>query len=576
MYLDHFNLTDKPFDLSPGPRFFWLGEKHTEALAALKYAITENQGFLLLTGDVGVGKTALIHRLIQDLDHSTIIANIPDPGLEALDFFNILASEFHMARKFHSKGEFLIELKKFLRKTHAVQKNVLLIIDEAQRLNDDILEQVRLLSNIEMSDRKLINIFFVGQPEFGDLLMDPRNRAVRQRIVISFHFGSLSERDCDHYIRHRLRVAGATRDIFSPAAIAEIYRFSRGCPRLINIVCDHALLCAYAAGVTSIGAEVIEECERDLSIPAGLRPQEAKSLPGPPDPMWSAVAEPPLRRSRTRSRFAVTSLIGILGLLGLYLLFYSGFGTTLFFHQQAAQAPAPPLPTEQTTPPPVRTAPAEVKNVPPPAVGPAVPETAVAPPDRAPDRVGLDLQRPPYDIVDRTLTIASEPNPAAADNLPAVVDNSATVFAPGGRSDQTTGSEKGVGAGLKPTLEPAGQRREEKAPLDIGDSSADQIRRLVAEIEASRLPAAKPEKEMTPNQEIRKELPADKKELLPAAGTAQMDARPVGSTSPKPAATPLPVPTAVVSPPPAPTAVAEPLRNQKTPAAPAPVRADAA
>ncbi|MFZ1201393.1 MAG: AAA family ATPase, partial [Desulfobacterales bacterium] len=94
MYLDHFNLTDKPFDLSPGPRFFWLGEKHTEALAALKYAITENQGFLLLTGDVGVGKTALIHRLIQDLDHSTIIANIPDPGLEALDFFNILASEF--------------------------------------------------------------------------------------------------------------------------------------------------------------------------------------------------------------------------------------------------------------------------------------------------------------------------------------------------------------------------------------------------------------------------------------------------------------------------------------------------
>ena len=176
MYLTHYNLKEKPFELSPGPRFLWLGENHSEALATLKYGILENKGFLLLTGDVGVGKTALIHRLIQEIDPSTIIANIPDPGLDALDFFNMLASEFHMAKKFKSKGEFIIELKKFLQKTQSEQKNVLLIIDEAQRLKEEILEQVRLLSNIEMSDRKLINIFFVGQPEFTEMLMDDQKQ----------------------------------------------------------------------------------------------------------------------------------------------------------------------------------------------------------------------------------------------------------------------------------------------------------------------------------------------------------------------------------------------------------------
>ncbi len=575
MYLDHFNLTAKPFDLSPGPRFFWLGEKHTEALAALKYAITENQGFLLLTGDVGVGKTALIHRLLQDLDQSTIIANIPDPGLEALDFFNILASEFHMARKFHSKGEFLIELKKFLRKTHAVQKSVLLIIDEAQRLNDEILEQVRLLSNIEMSDRKLINIFFVGQPEFGDLLMDPRNRAVRQRIVISFHFGSLSERDCGQYIRHRLTVAGATREIFSPAAIGEIYRFSRGCPRLINIVCDHALLCAYAAGATSIGAEVIEECARDLSIPAGLKPKEVESPPQPPDPRWSPVLEPPPQKSRTRPRFAVAGLVCVLGILGIYLLFTSGFAPTLFSLKQAAQEPATALLAEKNTPSPVEVAASEVKNGPSPAVR-LVPQPAVvAAPDREPDRANVDLQRQPYDIVDRTLTIPAEPYPPAENKLPDVVENSATVFAPGGRGDRTAGPENGPGAGLKPSPGPAGPRRGDKAPLDMGKSSGEQIRRLVAEIEAERLQATKPEKEAAPGLEKRADLsPVEIKGPPPVAGAAQTQIKPVETSSPKPAAPPPPAATAAVSQPSLPAA--EPLRIQKPPAPPAQVRPDTA
>ena len=271
MYLNFYNLTEKPFELSPGPRFLWLGENHSEALATLKYGILENKGFLLLTGDVGVGKTALIHRLIQEIDPSTIIANVPDPGLDALDFFNMLASEFHMAKKFKSKGEFIIELKAFLQKTQSEQKNVLVIIDEAQRLKEEILEQVRLLSNIEMSDRKLINIFFVGQPEFTEMLMDVRNRAVRQRIVVSSHIESLTEPETELYIQHRLKVAGATRNIFTSDAVREIYRFSEGCPRLINIICDHALLSGYSAGLKIIDSDVIKDCEGISEFQPGSR-----------------------------------------------------------------------------------------------------------------------------------------------------------------------------------------------------------------------------------------------------------------------------------------------------------------
>jgi general secretion pathway protein A len=192
MYLDHYHLKAKPFDLSPGPRFLWLGEKHKEALATLTYGISEDLGFLLLTGDVGVGKTALIHRLIGNLDSSTIVAHITDPGLGSIDFFKLLAVEFNIPTEFYSKAPFLIELEKFLYSAYSDHKKVLLIVDEAQRLNNKLLDQIRVLSNIELSDRKLINIFFVGQPEFKNMLMANSNRAIRQRIAINYHIHPLT------------------------------------------------------------------------------------------------------------------------------------------------------------------------------------------------------------------------------------------------------------------------------------------------------------------------------------------------------------------------------------------------
>jgi general secretion pathway protein A len=286
-----------PFQITTDPKFLWLGEKHSEALATLKYGILENKGFLLLTGDVGTGKTALINRLVKMIDVAAIVAKVPDPGLSSLEFFNFLAIEFKMNKKFDSKGEFLIHLKNFLLKAHDSQKKVLLIIDESQRLNHDLLEQIRLLSNIELQDRKLINIFFVGQTEFNEMLMEERNRAVRQRITVSYHIDPLTEPEARLYIKHRLKVAGATREIFGRDAVREIYNYSGGYPRLMNIICDHALLTGYSYNLKSIDKKVIKECEKELYIPEEIGANdgidEENNFPIPNTPPAAALRRSP-------------------------------------------------------------------------------------------------------------------------------------------------------------------------------------------------------------------------------------------------------------------------------------------
>jgi general secretion pathway protein A len=215
MYLDHYNLNLKPFEMSPDPRFLWLGEKHKEALAALEYGILESKGFLLLTGDAGTGKTVLINGLLKSTRVKAIIATIPDPDLEILDFFNF--------KTFESKGSFLIEFKHFLYEVYQSEGNVLLIIDESQRLSHELLEQILILSNIELNDRKLINIFFVGQSEFNEILREERNVAVRKRLAVSFNLEPLNRKETETYIDHRLKIAGAAENLFTPEAMRDIF-----------------------------------------------------------------------------------------------------------------------------------------------------------------------------------------------------------------------------------------------------------------------------------------------------------------------------------------------------------------
>lgn len=278
MYLSFYQLKHKPFQITTDPKFLWLGEKHTEALATLKYGILEDKGFLLLTGDIGTGKSALIRLLTKTIDVAAIVATIPDPGMESVDFFNVLAAEFRMNRRFASKGEFLIEFKQFLLKAYSSRQKVLLIIDEAQRLSVEMLEQVRLLSNIELENRKLINIFFVGQTEFNRVLLDERSKAVRQRITVSYHIDPLKEMETPLYIQHRLAVAGARGEIFTPAAMLEIHAFSRGIPRLINILCDHALLTGYAAGAHLIEPAIVQACKKELAMPEKFKAPGPKAI----------------------------------------------------------------------------------------------------------------------------------------------------------------------------------------------------------------------------------------------------------------------------------------------------------
>lgn len=267
MYLEHFQLKLKPFQITADPRFLWLGEKHKEALATLRYGILDNRGFLLLTGEVGTGKTILINQLVSMLEIDTVVATLPDPDLESMDFYNLLADGFQMNRTFESKGAFLIHLRDFLHQSHAKQKQVLLIIDESQRLNHRLMEDIRVLSNIELHDKKLINIFFVGQQEFNSILLTPQNRALAQRITVRYHIEPLSKDETGRYVAHRLKVAGTSRQLFKDSAISEVYAFSNGIPRLINIICDHALLTAYAKGMNQVDEKIIQECAEELRIP---------------------------------------------------------------------------------------------------------------------------------------------------------------------------------------------------------------------------------------------------------------------------------------------------------------------
>ena len=252
MYLSHYHLQHMPFQISSDPRFLWLGEKHKEALAVLKYGVLNNQGFLLLTGDVGTGKTTLINALVNSLDSDTFVINVTDPRLDKLDFFKLVAHSLGLEAKVRTKFDFIISFGNFLHRAHEDQKRVLLIIDEAQKLSLDSLEEIRLLSNIERQETKLLTIFFIGQDEFNDTITQSECRALRQRITIVHHIEPLNVKETVEYVKYRLAVAGTQRVIFTDRALKEIYRFSRGYPRLINIICDRALLVGYTDDLQTI------------------------------------------------------------------------------------------------------------------------------------------------------------------------------------------------------------------------------------------------------------------------------------------------------------------------------------
>ena len=267
MYTDFYQLKEKPFQISSDPSFIWLGEKHKEALATLRYSVIDNKGLMLLTGDVGTGKTTLINTLLKSLSNDVFYASVPDPRLELIDFLNYIAQAFHIDNGFASKGSFLIHFGWFLESVYKQKKKALLIVDEAQLLTQDLLEEIRLLSNINRDGNHLLNIFFVGQNEFNEILHRPENRAVTQRITLNYQINRLSMEETALYIQHRLKVAGSTRAIFNTTALQTIHRHSEGIPRRINVICDHCLLTGYIEGKSTIDQRIVADCVKDIAIP---------------------------------------------------------------------------------------------------------------------------------------------------------------------------------------------------------------------------------------------------------------------------------------------------------------------
>ena len=269
MYLDYYGLKKFPFRTNPDPKFLWFGETHKKALSLLKYGMSKRDGFLLLTGDVGTGKTSLIRYLLKSTDASTIVATISNPMMAIIDFYNLLSEKFALNKKIADKADFLIHFKKFLLKAYSEHKLAFLIIDDAQTLNHDRLEEIRILSNIELDGQKLLNIFFVGESEIETILMEPRNRPTKTRINMIYQLKPLDEHETIHYIAHRLKVAGAKGGIFTDDACKKIFDIADGIPRLINSICDCALLSGYVKDQKIIDPIWIRECQIEERIPIG-------------------------------------------------------------------------------------------------------------------------------------------------------------------------------------------------------------------------------------------------------------------------------------------------------------------
>ena len=265
MYEKHFSFKYKPFELVPNPDFFFKSSTHNKAITYLDYGIKEKAGFILLTGEIGSGKTTIIRNLIKDLDSSIKLSRVNNTMVSSEQLISVINEDFGLEIDGKTKTKLLSELNEFLIEQYAQKSQPILMIDEAQNLTVALLEEIRLLSNLETDRAKLLQIILVGQPELKKTLMLPELIQLRQRISINYHISPLSIDETSKYIKHRLTVAGNPDAIkVDDDMLHIIYQFSRGIPRLINILCDFVLLAAFVEGASEVTIEVVREVARDL------------------------------------------------------------------------------------------------------------------------------------------------------------------------------------------------------------------------------------------------------------------------------------------------------------------------
>jgi general secretion pathway protein A len=267
MYLSFFGLNEKPFAITPDPRYLYLSERHAEALAHLLYGINESGGFIQLTGEVGTGKTTVVRTLLSRVPHHADVAVILNPRVTPVEFLLTICEELGLAiaeTDRDSVKQMVDALNRRLLAAHADGRRIIVIVDEAQNLSPEVLEQVRLLTNLETPTQKLLQIILIGQPELRELLDRTELRQLAQRITGRYHLEPLSREETRGYVRHRLRVAGAAEDIFTPSALAEVHRLAQGIPRVINVTCDRALLGAYTQETRKVTAALVRRAAGEV------------------------------------------------------------------------------------------------------------------------------------------------------------------------------------------------------------------------------------------------------------------------------------------------------------------------
>lgn len=289
MYTEFFQLRQAPFSISPDPRYLFMSDRHREALAHLLYGIDSGGGVVVLTGDIGTGKTTICRCFLEQVPPNCNVAYIFNPKLSVSELLQSVCDEFHItltddAREVRGNKHYIDALNSFLLTAHAEGRNNVLIIDEAQNLSAEVLEQLRLLTNLETNDRKLLQIILIGQPELRTMLARPDLEQLAQRVIAHYHLTALTEEETASYIQHRLATAGLnTTSPFQPALIRQIHRLTGGVPRRINLLCDRAMLGAYANNTQVIDRNIIEMAGEELLINEG-RTQAAK-----PKPAWRSA-----------------------------------------------------------------------------------------------------------------------------------------------------------------------------------------------------------------------------------------------------------------------------------------------
>jgi len=337
MYMRFFGLKQQPFSLAPDPRYLYMSKRHREALAHLLYGVGGGGGFVLLSGEIGAGKTTVCRCFLEQIPKRCNVAYIFNPKLTVMELLKTICDEFHIPSApaevpTPTVKTYVDALNDFLLQTHAVGQNNVLIIDEAQMLSAEVLEQLRLLTNLETNERKLLQIVLIGQPELRTMLERPDLEQLAQRVIARFHLNALSAKETEHYIRHRLSVAGMTRAIpFDHQALQRIHELTRGVPRRINLLCDRVMLGAYAHSRHNIDVPMIEKAGREVF---------GRATPATPDPA----------RIRNHAGVALVVVGGLALAAAVGFALYAGWRlaalptSSLAAGAAAASAPRLPLP----------------------------------------------------------------------------------------------------------------------------------------------------------------------------------------------------------------------------------------